>query len=449
MISLRSRELGFLVPAAILGVLGAATVASAKSEELAYGPVPGALTVVAVFLAMHLALRWRAPFADPYLLPVVGVLTAVGLVELHRIDPALAGDQAIWVAVGGAVFVAVVTLVPDHRVLERYRYLIGLAGVGLLGITMAFGTTINGSKLWIDVGGGQTIQLGEVSKVLIVIFLAAYLRDKRELLAIPTKRILGMPVPPFSALGPVLVFLAAALALVVVLNDFGTALLFFGAFLAMIYMATGRVAYTVIGLALFAVGSLAVYLAVGRIQDRVDAWLQPFDDPGDRGFQMVQSLYAIADGGPIGTGLGQAFLVFENGETVIPALKTDFIFSAVATELGYVGGVGVLLAFVVLMARGFAIAGAATDGFSKLLAGGLTAVVGLQAFLIIGGAVRLVPLTGVTLPFMSYGGSSVVVNFGIAALLAIVSHRSRAGYAPRRPRGELLDEGDDLAAAGE
>ena len=448
MISLRARELGFLVPAAILGVLGAATVASAQSEELAYGPVPGALTVVAVFLAMHLALRWRAPFADPYLLPVVGVLTAVGLVELHRIDPGLAGDQAIWVAVGGAVFVAVVALLPDHRVLERYRYLIGLAGVGLLGVTMAVGTTINGSKLWIDIGGGQTIQLGEVSKVLMVIFLAAYLRDKRELLAIPTKRLLGLPVPPFSALGPVLVFLAAALALVVVLNDFGTALLFFGAFLAMIYMATGRVAYTAIGLVLFAVGSLAVYLAVGRIRDRVDAWLQPFDDPGDRGYQLVQSLYAIADGGVIGTGLGQAFLVFENGDTVIPALQTDFIFSAVATELGYVGGVGILLAFVVLMARGFAIAGAATDGFSKLLAGGLTAVVGLQAFLIIGGAVRLVPLTGVTLPFMSYGGSSVVVNFGIAALLAIVSHRSRAGNAPRRRRGDPFAD-DELGAAGE
>ncbi len=447
MISLRSRELGFLVPGAILGVLGVASVASAKADELAYGPVPGALSVVAVFLAMHLALRWRAPLADPYLLPVVGVLTAIGLVELHRIDPGLAGDQAIWVAVGGAVFVAVVALLPDHRVLERYRYLIGLAGVGLLGATMVFGTTINGSKLWIDVGGGQTVQLGELSKVLIVIFLAAYLRDKRELLAIPTKRLFGMPVPPFSALGPVLVFLAAALALVVVLNDFGTALLFFGAFLAMIYMATGRVAYTAIGLGLFAAGSAAVYLAVGRIQDRVGAWIAPFDDDRGQGFQLVQSLYAMADGGLIGRGLGEAYLVREDGSTVIPVLETDFMFSAVATELGYLGGVGVLLAFVVLMARGFAIAGAATDGFSKLLAGGLTAVVALQAFLIIGGTVRLVPLTGVTLPFMSYGGSSVVTNFGIAALLAIVSHRSRAGYEPRRRRAGLFD--DDLAAAGE
>jgi cell division protein FtsW (lipid II flippase) len=447
MIGPRGRELGFLVPAAILGVLGAASVASAKAEELSYGPVPGALAVVAVFVAMHLALRWRAPLADPYLLPIVGVLTAVGLVELNRIDPALAADQAIWVAVGGAVFVATMLLVPDHRVLERYRYLIGLAGVGLLVVTMAIGTSINGSKLWIDVGGGQTVQLGELSKVLIVIFLAAYLRDKRELLAIPTKRLFGMPVPPFSALGPVLVFLLAALALVVVLNDFGTALLFFGAILAMIYMATGRVAYTVIGLALFAVGSVAVYLAVGRIQDRVSAWLQPFDDPGDRGYQLVQSLYAIADGGVIGRGLGQAFLVFENGDTVIPALKTDFIFTAVATELGYVGAVGVLLGFVLLMGRGFAIAGAATDGFSKLLVGGLTAVLGLQAFLIIGGVVRLVPLTGVTLPFMSYGGSSVVTNFGIVALLSIVSHRSRAGYEPRGRRAGPME--DDEPAAGD
>ena len=437
MISPRTRELGFLIPAGLLGVLGAATVASAKASELDYGPLPGALAVLGVFVAMHMALRWRAPLADPYLLPVVGVLVAVGLVELHRIDPDLAQDQAIWVAAGGAVFVAVLTLLPDHRILERYRYLIGLTGVGLLVVTMLIGTSINGSKLWINVGGGQTVQLGELSKVLIVVFLAAYLRDKRELLAIPTRRVLGVPVPPLSALGPVLVFLAAALVLVVVLNDFGTALLFFGVFLAMIYMATGRVAYAAIGLGLFAVGAAAVYVAVGRIQDRVESWLHPFDDEQGLGYQLVQSLYALADGGFIGRGLGQGFLVRDDGVTVIPALQTDFIFSAVATELGYLGGVAVLLGFLTLVSRGFSIAGAANDGFSKLLTGGLTAVIGLQAFLIVGGVVRLVPLTGVTLPFMSYGGSSVVTNMGIAALLAIVSHRSRAGLGrPRRMREE-------------
>jgi cell division protein FtsW (lipid II flippase) len=234
-----------------------------------------------------------------------------------------------------------------------------------------------------------------------------------------------------SALGPVLVFLAACLALVAVLNDFGTALLFLGVFLAMIYLASGRVAYTVFGLALFLVGSALVYAVVPRIESRVQNWLSPFDDAQDQGFQLVQSLYALAEGGVLGPGLGRAFLVRGDGSTVVPALPTDFMFTAVATELGYIGGVGILLGFLVFIQRGFVIAANANDGFSKLLAGGLTATVGLQAILIIGGVIRLIPLTGVTLPFMSYGGSSVVTNFALVALLLIISHRSRAGA--RRP----------------
>jgi cell division protein FtsW (lipid II flippase) len=442
-VTLRSRELGFLIPAALLGLVGMASVATARTEQLDLGPLPGAAGVVLVFLAMHAALRFRAPQADPYLLPTVGVLVAIGLVELYRISPALATDQAVWVAVGGAVFIAVLLLLPDHRVLERYRYLIGLTGVGLLVITMVFGTRINGAKLWIDIGGGQTVQLGEVSKVLIVIFLAAYLRDKRELLAIPTRRVMGVPVPPMAALGPVLLFLIAALALVVILNDFGTALLFLGVFLAMIYLATGRVAYTGFGLALFLAGSAVVYTVVPRIQDRVQNWLNPFADERGQGFQLVQSLYAMAEGGVVGPGLGKGFLVREDGSPVVPLLQTDFMFSAVATELGYVGGVGLLLGFLVLIQRGFVIASGATDGFSKLLAGGLTVTLGLQAILIIGGVIRLIPLTGVTLPFMSYGGSSVVTNFGIIALLLVISHRSRAGAPPPRRRRRAAPEDDD------
>jgi cell division protein FtsW (lipid II flippase) len=434
-ISPRTRELGFLIPAGLLGLVGLASVASARADSFDPGPVAGALGVFAVFLAMHVALRLRAPLADPYLLPVVGLLTAIGLVELDRISPELAADQAAWVAVGGAVFIGVIFALPDHRVLERYRYLIGLTGVGLLVVTMIFATRINGARLWIEIGGGQTIQLGEVAKVLIVIFLAAYLRDKRELLAVPTRRVLGVPTPPMSALGPVLVFLAACLALVAVLNDFGTALLFLGVFLAMIYLASGRAAYTVFGLALFLVGSAAVYAVVPRIESRVQNWLSPFDDAQDQGFQLVQSLYALAEGGVLGPGLGRAFLVRGDGSTVVPALPTDFMFTAVATELGYIGGVGILLGFLLFVQRGFVIAANANDGFSKLLAGGLTATVGLQAILIIGGVIRLIPLTGVTLPFMSYGGSSVVTNFGLVALLLIISHRSRAG-APRPSRRE-------------
>ena len=430
----RTRELGFMVPAVVLGFLGLASVASARTDTLEPGPVPGAIGVLAVFIAMHITLRVRAPHADPYLLPTVGVLAAIGLVELYRINPALAADQAVWMAVGGAAFIATLLFLPDHRVLERYTYLIGLAGVGLLVITMVFGTRINGAKLWVSIGGGQTVQLGEVVKILVVVFLAAYLRDKRELLAIPTRRWMGMPVPPGAALAPVLLFLGACLSLVVILNDFGTALLFLGIFLAMIYLATGRVAYTGFGLGIFVIGSALVYTVVPRIQDRVDNWLHPFADAQGQGYQLVQSLYSLAQGGVIGPGLGKAFLVTENGATVIPVLETDFMFSAVASELGYVGGVGILLAFLVLIQRGFVIAAGANDGFSKLLAGGLTAAIGLQAILIIGGVTRLIPLTGVTLPFMSYGGSSVVTNFVLVALLLAISHRSTAGNAPSARR---------------
>ncbi len=419
-----------MVPAALLGFIGIASVASARTDSLAPGPVAGAVGVMAVFVAMHVTLRLRAPHADPYLLPTVGVLSAIGLVELDRINPALAADQALWMAVGGTAFVATLLLLPDHRVLERYTYLIGLAGVGLLVITMLVGTRINGAKLWISIGGGQTVQLGEVAKVLVVIFLAAYLRDKRELLAIPTRRVMGMPVPPGAALAPVLLFLGACLSLVVILNDFGTALLFLGIFLAMIYLATGRVAYTGFGLGLFVAGSALVYTVVPRIQDRVQNWLDPFADDQGQGYQLVQSLYSLAEGGLVGPGLGRAFLVTPDGGTVIPVLETDFMFSAVASELGYVGGVGVLLGFLVLIQRGFVIAATANDGFSKLLAAGLTAAIGLQAILIIGGVTRLIPLTGVTLPFMSYGGSSVVTNFVLVALLLIISHRSTARNAP-------------------
>lgn len=442
MISPRTRELGFLVPAAGLGALGLASVASARGDGFDAGPIPGAVGVIAVFLAMHVALRLRAPRADPYLLPVVGVITAIGLVELYRINPGLAADQALWVTVGGAVFIGVLVLLPDHRVLERYTYLIGLTAVGLLVATMLFGTRINGSKLWIRLWGSQTIQLTELAKVLIVVFLAAYLRDRRELLAIPTRRVMGVPVPPMSALGPVLLFLAAAVALMAILNDFGTALLFLGIFLAMIYLATGRLAYTWMGLGVFVAGSALVYVAVPHVKERVDTWLHPFSDPQGQGFQLVQSLYALAEGGVMGPGLGRAFLVRANGTTVVPELQTDYIFSAVATELGYIGGVGVLLGFVLLIQRGFVIAANANDGFSKLLAGGLTTAIGLQAFLIVGGITRLIPLTGVPLPFMSYGGSSVVVNFALIALLLVISHRSKAGplLARRRRRDREAPE---------
>ncbi len=427
MTSLRMREIWFLVPALLIGMLGLAAAASARTDTLQTGPWQTAVGVALVFVVMHAVLRLRAPLSDPYLIPIIAALTGIGLAELYRIDPALAGEQALWVTLGGIAFCAIIVFLPDQRVLERYRYVIGLTAVGLLVFTMVFGTSVNGSRLWIEVGGGQRVQLGELAKVLVVIFLAGYLRAKREVLAIPTERRLGMDLPAFRHLAPILLFWGLALLVVVFLNDFGTALLFFGVFLAMLYLATGRALYVGLGVGLFLAGSIFIWATVPRIGARVGSWLNPFDDPQGNGYQMVQSLYALADGGVVGPGFGRALLVTPDGTPRIPELQTDFIFSAVANDLGYVGSIGLMLLFILFMARGFAIATAARDGFSKLLAGGLTAAVGLQAFIIIGGIVRLVPLTGVTLPFISYGGSSVVVNFGIAALLLIISQRSRQG----------------------
>ena len=425
--TLRGRELAFLVPALLLGMVGLSAAASARTDTLQAGPWQTAIGVAMVFVVMHAVLRLRAPYSDPYLVPIMAAITGIGLAELYRIDPALAGEQALWMTLGGIVFAAIIVFLPDQRILERYRYIIGVTAVALLVLTAVFGTSVNGSRLWISIGGSQRVQPGELAKVLLVIFLAGYLREKREVLAIPTERHLGMDLPAFRHMAPIFLFWGLALLVAVFLNDFGTALLFFGVFLAMLYLATGRALYVGLGLALFLGGAIFIWATVPRIGVRVGSWLNPFGDSQGNGYQMVQSLYALADGGVVGPGFGRALLVTPGGTPRIPELQTDFIFSAVADDLGYVGAVGVMLLFILFMARGFAIATAARDGFSKLLAGGLTAVVGLQAFIIVGGIVRLVPLTGVTLPFMSYGGSSVVVNFGIAALLLVISQRSRQG----------------------
>ncbi len=430
----RNRELGLLVPAAAIGLLGAASVASAQSRSIEAGAGAVLGVIAGLFILMHIALRLRAPHADPYLLPIIGTITALGMVTLYRINPVLAREQVLWLGVATVVFIGVLVFIPDHHILEQYRYIFGLSAVGLLLATVVFGTNISGAKLWIRLPGGQTIQPSELTKVLLVIFLAGYLRDKRELLAIPTRRFLGMPVPPFAVLGPMLVVMGTCLAVLGLLNDFGTPLLYFGVFMAMLYVASGRGAYVAAGLGLFAVGAAGVWALIPHVQTRVDTWLHPFADAQGQGFQIVQSLYALSNAGTIGPGWGQGYLLTAGGNYVIPVLDTDFIFTAYAAEVGLLGAVALLCLFIVLVARGFTIAAQAPDGFSKLLAVGLATTLGIQAFVIVGGIVRIIPLTGVTLPFMSYGGSSVVTNFAIVALLAVVSHRTRAPYRPRVPR---------------
>jgi cell division protein FtsW (lipid II flippase) len=424
--SARLRELLNLTAVGALTAIGFLTVYTARQNEISSTSLVYAGFFLLLFGAAHLAVRAALPAADPWLLPLAALLCALGLTEIYRLQPTLARDQSLWVVIGLGGFVALLFLVRDVRRLEDYKYLLGVTALVLLIGTMLVGTTVNGAKLWIRVGGVQ-VQPGEFSKVLLVVFLAGYLREKRELLASPRHSVLGVGIPSIKHFGPLLTMTGLMLTVVAVMNDLGTALLLFGIFLAMLYVATGRHAYTAIGLALFVVGSWIVYHSIGHVQERFDIWLDPWKDAQGSGYQIVQSIEAIADGGVFGSGLGQSFQVLGGGQTVIPAAQTDGIYAVWANETGLAGAGAMLLVYLLFAFRGFKIAAVADDGFSKLLAAGLTFAFTLQAFLIVGGVTRLVPLTGITLPFVSYGGSSVVSNFLLLALLLMVSDRALGG----------------------
>jgi cell division protein FtsW (lipid II flippase) len=421
--SARFRELVNLLAVAALTGVGFLSVYTARQQEITSTSLVYAGFFLALYFIAHLGLRAGLPDADPWLLPLAALLTAMGLTEIYRLNPLLARDQSIWIVIGVAGFLGLILVVGDHRRLEPYKYTLGVAAVGLLLLTMVVGTTINGAKLWIRVGGVQ-VQPGEFSKLLLVVFLAGYLRERRELLSMAHRRILGIGLPAARHLGPPLVMTGVALGVVAVMNDMGTALLLYGIFLAMVYVATGRQLYTVAGGLLFAAGSYVVYQITPHVQERFTVWLDPWKTPHTTGYQIIQSIESIADGGVFGTGLGRSFQVFDNGASVIPAAQTDGIYAVWSNETGLAGAAGLLLIYLLFAYRGFKIASMADDGFSKLLATGLTFAVTLQAFLIVGGITRLIPLTGITLPFMSYGGSSIVSNFLLLALLLMVSSRT-------------------------
>jgi cell division protein FtsW (lipid II flippase) len=363
-------------------------------------------------------------------LPLTAVLTAFGLTLNYRLDPDDGGRQALWVLVGVGVLVGtLVALRHDYRVLESYRYLFGVAAVALLLLPSVpgLGERVNGVRLWVHAGPLQ-FQPGELAKIFLIVFLAGYLREKREVLA----------QGRLKDFGPLLAIWGAAMLVIVQTNDLGSALLNFGIFLAMLYVATGRALFVAVGLALFAGGAGLLYKAIQHVQDRVTIWLHPWTDErvycalngrlefrqDCASYQLVKSLYSIANGGFGGTGLGEGTFNSTDGKTLIPHLRTDFIYSAVSQELGLIGAAALLLVFMLFVVRGMRVALRAQDGFSKLLAAGLTFGFALQTFIIVGGVLRVLPLTGITLPFVSYGGSSIVANFLLLAGLLLVSHRA-------------------------
>ncbi len=412
--------------------MGFASVYIARKSHVSGASLTYALFFFGLYLLAHVVARLTVPYADPYLLPIAGLLTAVGLTEIYRLGPASAFKQGVWIVVGVSVFaVALVALRRDYRLLENYKYLFGLGAVGLLFMPLlpGIGETVNGARLWVHVGALK-FQPGELGKIALIVFLAGYLREKREVLA----------QGRLKDWGPLLVIWGAAMMVLFVTDDLGSALLYYGIFLAMLYVATARLAFVAVAVGLFLVGSAAVYQGTPHVRERVTNWLNPWttekvycpltgtsalrQDCGS--YQEVQSLYSIAHGGYGGTGLGSGTFTSASGRQIIPDLNTDFIYSALAQELGLIGAAALLMLYMVFVLRGFRVSLFAGDGFSKLLAAGLTFCFALQTFIIVGGILRVIPLTGITLPLVSYGGSSIVANFFVLAGLMLVSNRANA-----------------------
>ncbi len=363
------------------------------------------------FAVAHVAVRFLAPQADPALLPLVFALSGIGITFVTRLAPQLAIRQVAWLFLSIAAMIVVLLLIRSIESLSKYRYSIMAFGLILLISPVFIGVERWGSKLWIDVGSLFSFQPGELAKPLIVLFLAAYLSANRELLAISERSILGFKIPQLRTLIPIVLMWLISLIIVVFERDLGSALLFFGLFLLMIYTATGRFDYTLIGILLLAFGAWCAYHIFGHVKTRFDIWLDPFLDPSNKGLQIVQSLYSLADGGLIGTGIGRGM------PTKIPVVESDFIFSAIGEEMGLLGGAAVILLYILFAVRGFLTASRAKSDMAAFSAVGLTSAISLQAFIIIGGVTRLIPLTGITLPFMSQGGTSLLSSFMIVAIL--------------------------------
>ena len=436
----RGVELAMLLFALVLGLGAYAQVDLNVTGGLGPRFVPVAAgSGVAVLLA-HAAVRWRLPYADPLLLPCVVVLNGLGLAMIHRIDlisdPVAHGarQQLIWTALGVAIFVAVAVGLRDHRPLQRFTYTIGLVGVVLLLLPLApgIGTTKFGARIWIQLGP-YSFQPAEAAKVLLAIAFASYLVEKRDVLALAGYRVLGIDLPRARDLGPIVLVWLLSLAILVLQRDLGTSLLFFGLFVMMLYVATERAGWAVLGVLLFAAGAWFGYLEFGHVRVRVGAWLHPFSD-FDTYYQVISAQFGMAYGGLLGTGLGLG----RPGLT--PLARSDFIAAAIGEELGMAGLMALILLYGFFVERGLRTALQCREPFGKLLAAGLAFAFALQVFAIIGGVTRLLPLTGLTTPFMSQGGSSMICNWIIVGLLMVISHQVR------RPVATAVEYEPDLEA---
>ena len=408
--SRRNTELFLLIASAFPVTLLYALYVAGTGAALSFQTLAVPIGLFAAFTAAHIAARIFAPGADPAILPVVFLLSGIGITFVTRLAPSLAMSQLIILFASIALMIITLALVKNLDIVKRYKYTFGAIGILLLILPMFIGTEIYGSKLWIRIGS-FTIQPGEFAKIFIVLFLAGYLSENRELLSISSHSILGFKVPRLRLLTPLFLVWGVCLLVVVFERDLGSALLFYTIFLMMLYAATGRVSYVVIGFFLLGVGAVGAYHFLSHVQVRFQVWLNPFADAQNKGYQIVQSLYSLADGGLFGVGVGKGLA------KLIPVVESDFIFSAIGEEMGLLGGAAVLLGFMLFAVRGLTTAARAKSDLAAFTATGLTAAISFQAFLIVGGVTKLIPLTGVTLPFMSQGGSSLLASFIIVALL--------------------------------
>jgi cell division protein FtsW (lipid II flippase) len=432
--SARNRELVGLIPASLLVTAGFAGVFIQRSNVISNVSLTYGAIFLGLCLVAHLVIRFTLPHADPYLFPLVAALACFGIVVVFRIDPVEARKQAIWFVIGLALFAATIIAFRDYRKLERYRYTIVAASLLILALPRVpgLGQYTNGAYLAVKVPGLGGFQPEEFAKIGLVIFLASYLRDTRQVLVTGGRRVLGLTIPPIKHSGPILVIWGVAMAIMVLLSDMGSSLMLYGGLLAMLYVATGRVSFVVVGLLAFALGAWYLGTHIPHVHARVEVWLHTFDphlyNARLGSYQVANGVFAQAAGGMFGQGFGEAVLNFPGSHPavpLIPAPETDMIYAVITDELGLFGAVALLVVYLLFIARGFKAAVLARDSFSTLLATGLTAVVAIQVFVIVGGVTRVIPLTGVTLPFVSYGGSSIVANFVLLALLLLVSDRAR------------------------
>ncbi len=430
--SARNRELIGLIPASLLVTAGFAGVFIQRSNALSNVSLTYGAIFLGLCLVTHIFIRMTLPHADPYMFPLVALLASFGIVMVYRIDSTLARQQAQWFVLGLILFAVTIVWCRDYRKLERYRYVIVVASLVLLVLPRLphVGYQANGAYLGVRIPGLFVFQPAEFAKIGLVIFLASYLRDTRQAMVMGARRFLGITIPPLKHFGPVIVFWGFAMVVLILLHDIGSSLMFYGALLAILYVATGRLSFVVVGLAAFAIGAWYLGTHIPHVHDRVEAWLHPLNPAlysrTGGSFQLANAIFAQAAGGLFGEGFGQATLTIPGTHFVLlPAPQTDMIYAVITDELGLFGACAVILTYLLFAARGFKTAVLARDSFSKLLATGLTAVFALQVFVIVGGVTRVIPLTGVTLPFISYGGSSIVANFVLLALLLLVSDRAR------------------------